>query len=98
MDAQSYEVDHFKDYHRLKYSYLSHTFESNHLLVFPVNGMMLIISITEKDVLLSVSEHLSYLVNQIPFHLLYPDWFHAFAILTFIFNSFDYFDAGSVCN
>lgn len=70
MDAQSSEAYpfnyHDNDSHRPKNSHLSNTFEYNQLLFFLVNNIMLIIFLLAEYILLSVSEFLSYLMNQIP--------------------------------
>lgn len=66
MDASSYDIDNFKDYHWLKDSYLSDSFENNQLLVFLMNVMMLIIFFMERDILFNVIECLIYLVSQLP--------------------------------
>lgn len=59
--------------------------------------MLIFFFITPK-ILLSVSECMDYLTNQIILHSLYPDWFHVFIILSLLFISFDDYNPNVVCN
>lgn len=90
MDERSCEIDNCEDYNWSNDSYLSHSFESNQLLSLLANILMLIIFILAPNLLLSIDECLSYLLNQVPlFHLLHLNWFLVFAILAFLFNDYD---------
>ena len=61
---------------------------NNQILVSIVNVLMTL------EILLSVSKCLSYLLNQVHlFHTLHHNWFRIFAILEFLFNSFDDYNA-----
>jgi len=55
MDVWSCEANHFGYYIWSKDSYLSDPFENKKLLVFLVNGMILIIFFMAQDILFSVN-------------------------------------------
>lgn len=96
--AWNCEVYYSKDYHWVRRSFLSHPFENNKLLILLVNILMLIFIFITLEILLSGSEYMDYLTNQILLHLFYPDWFHVFTILAFLLTYLGDYDASVVCN
>lgn len=98
IESWNFEVDHFKDYLWSKELCLLGSFLNNQLLVSPVNVILQVFPFISLEILSSDNECMSDCANQIIPHSLSLDWSHVFVVLTFLLNSFDDYDACTVCH
>lgn len=84
IEAQSYQFYHFKECIWPKESCLSVSFQNSQLLIFLVNAILRIFFFIAPQIPLTNNGCMSYLVNQILLHSMYPNWLHVFSILEFL--------------
>lgn len=95
VESWNWEVDHLKDYVFPKDSFLFNLSINMGLLL---NLMLQICPLIALEILLSRNDCTSCHMNQVLLHSPYPNWSHAFMVLESFLNSFDDYNACSMCH